>query len=248
MTAIFTALHRRQDEIRRGGEKSAAVIEEINNFLRFLGEAGCSGFDCSDKSLGIIKKWGIGSGKSPADETLEDIRIDLGDCRRCGLAYDRKNIVFGAGNPNAKLVFVGEAPGVEEDNKGEPFVGAAGSLFDKIIHAMKLTREEVYICNVIKCRPPGNRNPVQNEIKACLPFVKRQIAAIKPKVVCMLGMVAAQSLLNTNELISRLRGVFYNYKKIKALPTYHPAYLLRNPDKKREVWEDMKKIMKVLSV
>jgi DNA polymerase len=152
--------------------------------------------------------------------------------------------VFGSGHAAAKLVFVGEGPGFEEDQKGEPFVGAAGQLLTRIIAAINLSRRQVYICNIIKCRPPGNRNPETDEIEACLPFLERQIAAIQPDIICALGKFAAQTLLHSDVPISRLRGRFYDYNGIKLLPTYHPAYLLRNPDKKREVWEDMKMLMK----
>ncbi|MBW1759596.1 MAG: uracil-DNA glycosylase [Deltaproteobacteria bacterium] len=170
--------------------------------------------------------------------------MDLGDCRRCNLCNSRKNIVFGAGDPNARLVFVGEAPGHKEDETGEPFVGAAGNLLTKIIQAINLSRDSVYICNIIKCRPPGNRNPMPDEIKACSPFLKRQIMFIKPDFICTLGTFAAQTLLNSKESVSRLRGHFHSYNGIKLIPTYHPAYLLRYPNKKRDVWEDMKKLMK----
>ena len=179
-------------------------------------------------------------------ETLDIIRIDLGECRRCRLSESRKNIVFGAGDPHARLVFVGEGPGYDEDQKGEPFIGAAGRLLTKIIEAIKYTREQVYICNIIKCRPPGNRNPLPDEIEACLPFLKRQLATIKPDVICALGTFAAQALLETKKPISKLKGRFHDYNGIRILPTYHPAYLLRNPGKKRDVWEDMKKLMKAL--
>ena len=217
------------------------VVEEVKNYLRFLAETGCTGFDCKKKSLEAIESWGKDRAFIP--ETLEQIRADIGDCRRCKLSSSRKNIVFGAGSPAARLVFVGEGPGFEEDKTGEPFVGAAGKLLTKIIQAIKLTREQVYICNIIKCRPPGNRNPEPDEIKACFPFLERQIAALKPDFICALGIVATQTLLETKEPISKLRGHFHDYKGIKLLPTYHPAYLLRNPDKKRDVWEDMKKLM-----
>ena len=179
-----------------------------------------------------------------AAEKRADVRTDLGDCQRCRLARSRKNIVFGCGNPKAKLVFVGEGPGFEEDQKGEPFVGAAGQLLTRIIEAIKLTRNQVYIGNVIKCRPPGNRNPEPDEIQSCFPFLQRQIAAIQPDFICALGACAAQTLLKSTTPISRLRGSFHEYKGIKVLPTYHPAYLLRNNDKKRDVWEDMKILMK----
>lgn len=222
----------------------ADVVAEIENTLCYLAAAGCPGFDCSRESLKTIESW---SGKPEIFiETLETIRNDLGDCKRCRLFNDRKNIVFGIGDPKARLVFVGEGPGHEEDQKGEPFVGAAGRLLTKIIQAINYTREQVYICNIIKCRPPGNRNPLPDEINACTPFLQRQIAAIKPDFICALGTFAAQTLLETKQPISRLRGSFHDYKGIKVLPTYHPAFLLRNPDKKRDVWEDMKMLIKAL--
>ena len=223
------------------GRELNIAVEEVKNYLRFLAETGCTGFDCKKKSLEAIESWG--KDRTFIPETLEQIRADIGDCRRCKLSNSRKNIVFGAGSPSARLVFVGEGPGFEEDKTGEPFVGAAGKLLTKIIQAIKLTREQVYICNIIKCRPPGNRNPEPDEIKACFPFLERQIAALKPDFICALGIVATQTLLETKEPISKLRGRFHDYKGIKLLPTYHPAYLLRNPDKKRDVWEDMKKLM-----
>ena len=229
-------------KIQADHENFAATIEEIKKYLWFLAETGCQGFDCSQKSLETLKLWG--SNEVVLPESLEEIRIDLGDCRRCELSQNRSNIVFGSGNPQARLVFVGEGPGYEEDQKGEPFVGAAGQLLTKIIQSISLTRETVYICNIVKCRPPGNRNPLPEEIKACLPFLKRQIATIKPDFICALGTFAAQALLNTQEPISKLKGRFYDYMGIKVLPTYHPAYLLRNPDKKRDVWEDMKMLRK----
>jgi len=223
------------------GRELNIAVEEVKNYLRFLAETGCTGFNCKKKSLETIESWGKDRAFIP--ETLEQIRADIGDCRRCKLSNSRKNIVFGAGSPSARLVFVGEGPGFEEDKTGKPFVGAAGKLLTKIIQAIKLTREQVYICNIIKCRPPGNRNPDPDEIKACFPFLQRQIAVIKPDFICALGLFATQTLLETKEPISKLRGRFHDYKGIKLLPTYHPAYLLRNPDKKRDVWEDMKKLM-----
>ena len=220
------------------------AVEELCQTFRFLSETGCRGFDCSKESLKIMESWGHKEAFSP--ETLEAIRIDLGECRRCRLSESRKNIVFGAGDPHARLVFVGEGPGYDEDQKGEPFIGAAGRLLTKIIEAIKYTREQVYICNIIKCRPPGNRNPMPDEIEACFPFLKRQIVAIKPDIICALGSFAAQTLLETKKPISKLKGRFHDYNGIRVLPTYHPAYLLRNPGKKRDVWEDMKKLMKAL--
>ncbi len=175
-------------------------------------------------------------------ETLEQVREALGDCRRCRLAGTRKQIVFGSGNPRADLMFVGEAPGADEDEQGLPFVGRAGQLLTRIIAAINLRREDVYICNIIKCRPPENRNPQPDEIAACGPFLERQIAALSPKVICTLGKFGAQELLGTKEAISRLRGHFYDYRGAKLIATFHPAYLLRNPAEKRKVWEDMQKI------
>jgi len=218
------------------------AITEINNSLRFLSAAGFRGFDCSQTALAKINKWG--QGPDFFSETLDEICTDLGDCQRCRLAKERNRIVFGDGNPGAKLVFVGEGPGFEEDQQGKPFVGAAGQLLTRIIEAINLTRSQVYICNIIKCRPPGNRNPAPDEIKTCFPFLERQLAAIQPDIICALGTFAAQTLLQTTTSISRLRGRFHDYKGIKVLPTYHPAYLLRNPEKKRDVWEDMKMLMK----
>lgn len=218
------------------------AIVEIHNSLRFLSAAGYRGFDCSQEALEKINRWG--QGPAPYFETLSDIRSDLGDCQRCRLAGGRNKIVFGDGDPGAKLVFVGEGPGFEEDQEGKPFVGAAGQLLTRIIEAIQLDRSRVYICNIIKCRPPGNRNPEADEIKSCFPFLERQIAAIQPDFICALGTFAAQTLLQTTMSISRLRGRFYEYHGIKVLPTYHPAYLLRNPEKKRDVWEDMKMLMK----
>jgi uracil-DNA glycosylase len=220
------------------------AVEELCQTFRFLSETGCRGFDCSKESLEMVESWGHKEASS--HETLEAIRIDLGECRRCRLSEGRKNIVFGAGDPHARLVFVGEGPGYDEDQKGEPFIGAAGRLLTKIIEAIKYTRKKVYICNIIKCRPPGNRNPMSDEIEACFPFLKRQIVAINPDIICALGTFAAQTLLETTMPISKLKGRFHDYNGIRVLPTYHPAYLLRNPGKKRDVWEDMKKLMKVL--
>lgn len=175
-------------------------------------------------------------------ETLEAIRADIGDCQRCKLAPTRTTIVFGSGNPNADIVFVGEAPGYEEDQQGLPFVGEAGRLLTKIIESTGIKREDAYICNILKCRPPGNRNPEPDEVLACSPFLKRQIAAIRPKIVCCLGKFAAQTMLQNAAPISRLRGEFHDIDGIRVIATFHPAYLLRSPEKKREVWEDMKQI------
>jgi DNA polymerase len=173
---------------------------------------------------------------------LAVVREDLGDCTRCKLAPLRTNLVFGVGNPNAHLVFVGEAPGADEDAQGEPFVGKAGQLLTKMIEAMGYRREDVYICNILKCRPPGNRNPEPDEIEKCEPFLKGQLAALRPRMIVALGKFAAQCLLRDDSPISRLRGNFRSYEGIQLMPTFHPAYLLRDPTKKKEAWADLKAV------
>ena len=246
---------------------SPITLSETLNSLRATLEQmarwGCAGFECSPEVLAVIKRWSDSrqtemvhtdhrqpatDERQPSAETLGHIRADLGDCRRCGLSADRTNLVFGEGNARARLVFVGEAPGFEEDRQGIPFVGPAGQLLNKIIQGMKLTREQVYICNVIKCRPPNNRDPLPEEIDTCRPFLQRQLAAINPEVICTLGTHATQTLLNTTAPVSKLRGRFQTFQDIRVMPTYHPAYLLRHPDRKRDVWEDMKKIMALLRI
>ena len=183
----------------------------------------------------------------PPEETLEAIREHLGDCTRCKLAgLGRKQIVYGVGNPSADLMFVGEAPGADEDIQGEPFVGRAGQLLTKIIEAMGYTRKDVYIANVLKCRPPGNRNPEPDEVASCLPFLFRQIDVVQPKVMVALGTFAAQALLNTKDPISRLRGRAWPCRDRLLVPTFHPAFLLRSPDRKRDTWDDMKLVLKIL--
>lgn len=246
----------------------AALLAEVRHSLTTLADKGCPGFDAAPESLEKVLRWGqarrpqastgpTGQRAEPVagrDKDLPAIRAELGDCRRCGLAEGRRNIVFGSGAASARLVFVGEGPGKEEDLRGEPFVGPAGELLTKIIAAMGLTREAVYICNVVKCRPPKNRLPQPEEIAVCLPFLKAQLRTIKPDVICTLGACASQTLLETDQTISRLRGRFHPYAHSPAkhragcqvMPTFHPAYLLRNPQAKREVWADMQKIMKVL--
>ncbi len=176
-------------------------------------------------------------------KTLDEVRIDLGDCKRCGLCQTRKQIVFGVGNPRAELVFVGEGPGADEDAQGIPFVGKAGQLLTKMIEAMGFLRDEVYICNVVKCRPPGNRNPEPEEITACEPFLQAQLRAIQPKVIVALGKFAAQTLLRDGTPISRLRGTWREYCGIQLMPTFHPAYLLRSPEEKKHAWADLKQVM-----
>ena len=181
-------------------------------------------------------------------DTLPRIREDLGECTRCRLHTTRNKIVFGAGNEHAELVFVGEGPGRDEDMQGLPFVGRAGKLLTQMIEAMGLTRDLVYIANVVKCRPPENRKPEEDESGTCSPFLYRQIDAIAPKAIVCLGLTAAQSLLNTKDSISRIRGQWLEYRGTKLMVTYHPAYLLRNPPAKREVWDDLQKVMALLGL
>ncbi len=184
--------------------------------------------------------------RSP-DEALQAIRTEIGDCTRCKLhKLGRRQIVFGVGNPSADLMFVGEAPGADEDVQGIPFVGRAGQLLTKIIEAIGLRRDEVYIANVIKCRPPENRNPEPDEVDTCEPFLFQQIDSVQPKVIVALGTFAAKALLKTQDPISRLRGRAFEYRGATLIPTFHPAFLLRSPDRKRDVWEDMKKVRALL--
>ncbi|OJH36913.1 uracil-DNA glycosylase [Cystobacter ferrugineus] len=184
---------------------------------------------------------GVVDGERPR---LDDIRRELGDCRRCKLCTGRKNIVFGSGNPRAELVFVGEGPGETEDQQGVPFVGAAGQLLTKMIEAMGYRRDDIYICNVVKCRPPNNRNPEPDEVAACEPFLRAQLKAIQPKAIVALGKFAAQTLLRDSTPITRLRGNWRQYEGIQLMPTFHPAYLLRQPAEKRKAWEDLQQVMK----
>lgn len=179
--------------------------------------------------------------------TLAELETYLEGCSLCPLSEQRNNIVFGVGNPSARLVLVGEAPGREEDEQGIPFIGEAGKLLDKILGAMHLSREEVYICNVLKCRPPDNRDPQPDEIAACEPFLKQQLALIQPELIVTLGRFAAQELLKTKTPIGKLRGQWHEYEGIPLMPTFHPAYLLRNPSGKRPVWEDMQQVMQRLN-
>jgi DNA polymerase len=255
-------------------DRAGQIRAQVAEHLRFLQELGVEGFSRDPKwsraaSAGLGLKAGayenaepgVGPGLQPgaeglqpgaaaaasAADVLRDIRADLGDCTRCKLhRLGRRQIVFGVGNPNADLMFVGEAPGHDEDVQGEPFVGRAGQLLTRIIEAIDLKREDVYIANVIKCRPPENRNPEPDEVDMCEPFLFRQVEAIKPKVIVALGTFAARALLKTQDPISRLRGRIYTYGHAKLIPTFHPAFLLRSPDRKRDVWEDMKKVRAIL--
>ncbi len=230
------------------------MSRELADHLKYFAEIGVEGVSRDPQwrrrpfdSDGAAASGGLILAQDNGD-SLEAIRTDIGpDCRRCKLCtLGRSQIVFGVGNAKARLMFVGEAPGEEEDKRGEPFVGRAGQLLTKIIEAIGLTRDQVYIANVIKCRPPGNRNPDGDEVEQCEPFLFRQIDVIKPRVIVPLGKFAAQSLLKTMDPITRLRGRQYDYRGAALIPTFHPAYLLRNPSAKREVWEDMKKVRAIL--
>jgi uracil-DNA glycosylase len=232
-------------------EELLGLVRSLTERLRVDGELG--------RALSYLSR-GSGGAAAPAvsepglsaeayagkRSALEAVRVELGDCRRCPLGNLRHRLVFGEGNPHAELVFVGEAPGADEDAQGRPFVGRAGQLLTKIIAAMGLKREEVYICNILKCRPPGNRNPLPEEIAACEPVLIRQLEAISPRVICALGSFAAHTLLKSEAPITVLRGRFHSYQGIPLMPTYHPAYLLRNLGAKKQVWEDVQAIMKVL--
>ena len=212
---------------------------DAKNYLLYLKEIGIEELP--------VQKTGVRD--QGALSSLESVREELGDCKRCKLHEQRTNIVFGVGNPKARLIFVGEGPGEDEDLQGEPFVGRAGQLLTKMIEAMGLKREDVYICNVVKCRPPENRPPQPDEILTCRPFLEKQIDTIKPEIIVALGTHAAQTLLNTPEKISALRGRFHWYRNnILLMPTFHPSYLLRSPEKKKEVWEDMKTVLAKLGL
>lgn len=233
-------------------QELSEVLAEARHHLEELRLLGCREIAPPPRpeTLPICPPGVIGSNRggtnSCRQESLDQIRDDLGECQRCPLCQGRKTIVFGVGSPTARLVFVGEAPGREEDERGEPFVGEAGRLLDRILFAMGLERSQVYICNVEKCRPPQNRDPLPEEIAACEPFLVRQLMAIQPRVIVTLGRFAAQTLLRDMTPISKLRGRWHSYQGIPLMPTFHPAYLLRNPGEKREVWEDMKLVVQRL--
>ncbi|MCF8130320.1 MAG: uracil-DNA glycosylase [Deltaproteobacteria bacterium] len=203
-------------------------------------------FNGTEKSTAKIQE---DAAPSLSFDSLEALRAHVGDCRRCGLHTGRKNLVFGEGDEKARLLFVGEGPGSDEDRQGRPFVGKSGQLLTRIIeNGMGLKRNEVYICNVVKCRPPGNRDPNPDEISVCLPFLKAQLSIIRPEVICALGRVACQTLLGSAFRITRDRGHWRTYEDIPLMPTFHPAYLLRNPAAKRPVWDDVKSIMEKLGL
>ncbi|MBN1958659.1 MAG: uracil-DNA glycosylase [Desulfuromonadales bacterium] len=222
--------------------------EIISQAKMLLTDLQSWGFHTLPQSTNVTNNEAVKAVADPsAVVDLAQLEARIAGCTLCPLSAQRKNIVFGAGDHHAALVFVGEAPGREEDQQGFPFVGEAGQLLDKILYAMKMTRDEVYICNVIKCRPPSNRDPQPEEINACEPFLQQQLKLIKPRVIVALGRFAAQTLLQTKTPISRLRGSWHEYQGIPLMPTFHPAYLLRNPSGKRDVWEDMKQVLSRLS-
>jgi DNA polymerase len=223
-------------------EKMSEVISDLKSYLEYLKGMGIVSLPVSDPGF-EIKPEEPGPSRIM---TLEEVQKELGDCKRCKLHQTRRTIVFGEGNEKATLMFIGEGPGYDEDVQGRPFVGKAGQLLTKIIESINLSREEVYIANIVKCRPPQNRNPEPDEIQSCNPFLMSQIRVIQPRIICALGTFAAQTLLKTDTKISALRGKLFDLEGSKVIPTYHPAFLLRNPERKREVWEDMKKIAELL--
>ncbi|MDL1956441.1 MAG: uracil-DNA glycosylase [Candidatus Desulfofervidus auxilii] len=214
------------------------LLEDIKTYLSWLPEISIKYIFLSEKMKDQLEEL--------KESSLRKIKEELGECKRCPLWENRHHIVFGEGPANARLVIVGEAPGEEEDLQGKPFVGAAGELLTKMLKAINLSREEVYITNIVKCRPPNNRNPRPKEIEKCKPFLLKQLETIHPKVICTLGSIAAQTLLETKTSISLLRGKIYIWHGIKLIPTFHPAYLLRNPRQKKFVWEDLKLLEKTL--
>ena len=233
--------------------ETAELIESLRAYLEELQESGVDALPFAAD--------GVNAANAEADEavsidsapreTLEEIRAELGDCCRCELGGSRNNLVFGVGNPHARVVFVGEAPGRDEDLKGEPFVGEAGQILTRLITRMGFTREDVYICNVLKCRPPSNRDPHTDEIEKCGPFMLRQVKAIGPEVIVALGAFAAHTLLQSTVPISKLRGKFHDYHGIPLMPTYHPSFLLRNRGNNEvywTVWEDMTQVLKKLDL
>ena len=254
---------------------SAELLGQVREFLRFQGELKLRGIprvEGDGRQAMADGRVPIADGRQPIADSrlpiadnrlpfaepqppiaasakaasLEAIRAEIGDCTRCKLCKGRKNIVFGVGNPKARLMFVGEGPGRDEDIKGEPFVGAAGQLLNRMIIAMGLKREDVYIANVVKCRPPNNRDPEPDEVAACEPFLKAQIQSVKPEIIVGLGRYAVQTLLRDSTPVSRQRGKWREYEGTPLMPTYHPAYLLRNPAEKRPVWQDLQNVMQRL--
>jgi uracil-DNA glycosylase len=218
------------------------LVDSLSDWLRYQRRLGWRGVP--GKVAAPTKAAEKADEQAPS---LEAIRAEMGDCRRCKLYGGRQNLVFGDGAADARLMFVGEAPGADEDQQGVPFVGAAGRLLNNLLSKLGLRREEVYIANILKSRPPGNRDPEPDEIAACLPFLDKQIQAIRPRVIVVLGRIAAHALLGTKEPITRLRGHWQRYHDIRVMPTFHPSYLLRAPQERRKTWEDMQQVMEFLA-
>lgn len=216
----------------------ATTIAAVRDYVRYLRRLGVMELPWRPAATATV----------PVATPLSQLAASVRHCDRCRLHQGRTQVVFGTGDPKADLVFVGEAPGRDEDLQGEPFVGAAGQLLNRIIEAIGLRREQVYLLNVVKCRPPQNRNPQPDEVAACRPILQAQLDCLRPRVICALGAFAAQALLHTEERISRLRGRFHQLGAIKVMPTYHPAYLLRNPQDKRAVWQDMQAVRRALGI
>jgi DNA polymerase len=218
------------------------LVDNLSDWLRYQRRLGWRGVPGK-----VAPK--IQEKEKSADKilSLEEIRAEMGDCRRCKLYGGRTRLVFGDGDANARLMFVGEAPGADEDQQGVPFVGAAGQLLNRMLTNLGLRREEVYIANILKSRPPGNRDPEPDEIAACLPFLEKQIKAIRPRVIVVLGRIAAHALLGTKEPITRLRGHWQKYHDIRVMPTFHPSYLMRMPQERRKTWDDMQQVMEYLT-
>lgn len=222
-------------------QEVAAAVTAVQDYMRYLQGLGVT-------ELPLASELVVASSSPSAQERLAQLEASVRGCTKCQLHIGRTQVVFGVGDPAADLVFVGEAPGRDEDLKGEPFVGKAGQLLTRIIEAIGLRREQVYILNVVKCRPPNNRNPRPEEVAACRPILQAQLDCLQPRVICAMGAFAAQSLLQTEERISRLRGRFHKFGSIPVMPTYHPAYLLRNPQEKRAVWQDMQAVQRALTL
>lgn len=224
------------------------VLNDVRNLLEYAKTLGMSEVRKADRGQRMEDGGRRTENGRPEHQdrakALENVRAEMGDCTRCKLCKGRKNIVFGVGSPQAELMFIGEGPGADEDIQGIPFVGRAGQLLTKIIEAMGIKRDDVYIANIVKCRPPGNRNPEPDEVAACIPFLIKQTEIVAPKVIVCLGSVATQNLLNTEEKITRMRGKFTEWQGIPVMPTYHPAFLLRNSNMKKPVWEDVQQVMK----
>jgi len=233
----------------RGGDPDR-LRAQAREYLLFYQEMGVTGLDLGSTQPAAatvpMPREGEVDASAPAG-LLDQLRVEeIGDCRRCKLCDGRSKIVFGDGSARARLMFVGEGPGADEDRQGLPFVGRAGQLLNQIIKAMGFAREEVYIANVVKCRPPDNRVPQPDEVAACTPFLYKQIEIINPRVIVTLGSPATQALLDTTAGITKIRGTFREYRGIRVMPTFHPAYLLRNPAAKKDVWDDMQKVMAFL--